>query len=73
MRNVTSVSLPPDLVKAVGRFGRQKGVSVSEIARDALRDYLYWQELEEARRHFTAHVQKRGIASELDLVRTLDK
>ena len=73
MRSVTSVSLPPDLVKAVSRYVRRRGTTLSEVARDALRDYLYRQELEESRRQFTVHVQKRGIASEADLIASLHK
>ena len=73
MRSVTSVSLPGDLVRAVSRFVKKRGMSVSEVAREAIRDYLYRQELEEARREFTAHVRRKGIFSEEELVKSIER
>ena len=71
-RKPVTVSLPEELVKETARFCRARSVSLSEIAREALRDYLYRQELEQVRKAFTTHVQKRGISSEKALLKALD-
>ncbi len=70
-RKPVTVSLPEKLVKATSRFCREHSVTVSEMTREALSEYLYKQELEQARRNFTVHVEKLGISSEQDLLRRI--
>ena len=72
-RKPITVSLPEDLVKETSRFCKRHSLTVSEITREALRDYLYREELEDARKMFTAHVQTAGIFSEEDLVKRIAK
>lgn len=45
---------------------------MSEMMRDAVRDYLYRKEMENARRQFTKHVQKLGISSEEELLKAVE-
>jgi metal-responsive CopG/Arc/MetJ family transcriptional regulator len=70
-RKPITVSLPEDLVKETGIYCRKKSLTMSEIARDALREYLYRQEMEQARKSFTSHVQKLAINSEEALQKSL--
>ncbi len=72
-RKPITVSLPEDLVKETNRFCKKHALTVSEITREALRNYLYKEELEDVRKSFTLHVQKLGIASEAELVKTIHK
>jgi CopG family transcriptional regulator / antitoxin EndoAI len=47
---VTSLSLPPKLLRAAERLARREGRTKSELLREALRRYLAdsrWQELQE--------------------------
>lgn len=71
-RKAVTVSLPEDLVKEANGFCRRREMSLSEVTRESLRDYLYRQKMEEARRWFGLHVQKLGIHSEEELVRRLE-
>ncbi len=70
-RKPVTVSLPEDLARETGRFCRARSLTLSEVAREALRDYLYKQEMTEARRRFTAHAQKHGIFTEHALLQHL--
>jgi hypothetical protein len=70
-RQPVTVSLPEILVKQTTRFCKKHSVTLSEITREAIAEYLHRQTLDEARRAFTAHVQKRGLFSEKDLLRRL--
>ncbi len=70
-RKPVTVSLPENLVKETSRFCRAHSLTLSEMTREALSEYLYKQELDQARRDFTKHVQKLGIFSEQELIRKI--
>lgn len=70
-RKPVTVSLPEELVRETNRFCRKRSVTLSEIARAALQEYLYHQEMAQARKSFTSHAQKRGIDSETALLKSL--
>ena len=40
MASQTSFRLPPDLLRALGRLARQRGVPKSQLVREALEQYL---------------------------------
>ena len=70
-RKPATISLPEDLAQETGRFCRAHSVTLSHVAREALRDYLYKQELSSARRTFTSHAQRQGILTEQELLKKL--
>lgn len=70
-RKPATISLPEDLARETGRFCRAHSVTLSHVAREALHDYLYKQELASARRRFTSHAHKQGLLTEQDLLRKL--
>jgi metal-responsive CopG/Arc/MetJ family transcriptional regulator len=72
-RKPVTVSLPEDLARETGHFCRAHSVTLSEVAREALRDYLFKQELAEARRRFTTHAQKFGLLTEQALLKKLSR
>jgi hypothetical protein len=45
---------------------------MSEVVRDAMKDYLFAENMEETRRTFTSRVQKRGVSSEQELIARLE-
>ena len=71
MRQPITVSLPKELVLKTSRFCKQHSLTLSEVAREALRSFLYHEQMEEARRRFTLHVERQGISSEEDLNKKL--
>jgi metal-responsive CopG/Arc/MetJ family transcriptional regulator len=72
-RKPVTVSLPAELVREAGTYCRKRSVTMSEIVRDAMRDYLHRQRLETLRRDFTEHLQKQGVLTEQELVRRLQR
>ena len=57
--NVISISLPPNLSKAVDELSKQTDQTRSELMRDALREYI--MDLEEDKKRFLkAYKETRG-------------
>ena len=72
-RKPITISLPEDLVRETNQFCKKHALTVSEMTREALRDYLYKEELEDARKYFTLHAQKIGVSTEMDLLKMIAK
>jgi hypothetical protein len=70
-RRAVTISLPPDLVRETSAFCKKWSLTLSEISRDAIREYLYNRTMQGARKTFSAHLRKRGIFTEQDLLKTL--
>jgi metal-responsive CopG/Arc/MetJ family transcriptional regulator len=70
-RRAVTISLPADLVRETGAFCKKESLTLSEMARDALRDYLYSRKMQNARKAFSAHLRKRGLFTEQNLLKTL--
>jgi predicted transcriptional regulator len=70
----TTISLPPSLYQDVSRLAKAKGMTRSELFRDALRRYqrdeLEWQGLLDYGRR---KAQAAGIRSEDDVERLIDE
>lgn len=67
-----TVSLSPPLAKALKEIASEEGVSVSEIARSAIRRWvLEWRlgEFRRARAMVREYAEKRGIRTEEDALR----
>jgi|GEM_PF-3264230 len=71
-RKPVTISLPEDLAKETGRFCRNHSVTLSEIAREAFRDYLDRREMTDIRRRFTILAQKQGLLTEQSLLKKLN-
>lgn len=72
MRNIVSVSLPENVTQEAKKYCKKQTVTMSEMVRDAVSEYLYRKEIENARRKFTLHVQKLGISSEEELLKAVE-
>ena len=73
MRKAVTLSLPPELYAKSEKYCKKRSVKISEMAREAIRNYLFKMELDEIRRSFTAHLNKRGIFTEQDLMKAVEK
>ena len=71
-RKAVTISLPAELVRETSLFCKKWSVTLSEISREAIRDYLYNRSMQSARKTFSAHLHKRGIFTEQDLLKTLN-
>lgn len=71
-RKPVTVSLPEEMVSAAGQFCKRRACTLSEVVRNAMKDYLFREEMEEARHAFTLRVQQEGIFSERDLIDRLE-
>jgi metal-responsive CopG/Arc/MetJ family transcriptional regulator len=71
-RKPVTVSLPQELVNTAGQFCRRRSRTLSEVVRDAMKDYLLRENWEEARHRFTVHIQRKGLSSEQDLISRLE-
>jgi len=71
-RQAVTVSLPSDLVKDAGAFCKRLSLTISEVTRDALREYLLKREMDQARKVFSARLYKQKIFSEKDLLKNLE-
>lgn len=71
MRKAVTVSLPEDIYREAGAFCKSSGAKISEIVRDAVRDFLFKRRMEDSRRKFTAYVRRKGIYTEEDLLKRL--
>jgi metal-responsive CopG/Arc/MetJ family transcriptional regulator len=58
MREVISISLPQDIKKQVESLAAQKGISRSEVVREAVKEYLLLTEMRELRK--TAMIKVRA-------------
>lgn len=60
MRKVLPVSLPESLFKEVKKLSQKQETSISEIVREALKQFLFKTEFEEIRRKAMIEAAKKG-------------
>jgi Arc/MetJ-type ribon-helix-helix transcriptional regulator len=66
---IISISLPPDMTKEVQEMAKEERRSVSEIIREALRQYSANRILKDVRKEAGKVVKKRGIkAGDIDRI-----
>lgn len=61
---IISISLPPDMTKEVQEMAKEERRSVSEIIREALRQYSANRVLKEVRKEARKVVKKKGVKPE---------
>jgi metal-responsive CopG/Arc/MetJ family transcriptional regulator len=71
-RKPVTVSLPDGLVRDANRFCRKRAVTLSEVTRDAIREYLVRKELDQVREGVSRRLQRSGILSEKELLKRLE-
>jgi CopG family transcriptional regulator/antitoxin EndoAI len=65
---IISISLPPDMTEEVQDIAKEERRSVSEVIREALRQYGANRDLETVRKYARKVVKKKGIKPD-DVVR----
>ena len=66
---VVSISLPPDMTKEVQDMAKEERRSVSEVIREALRQYGATKDLKAIRKEVRKTIKKKGITSgEIDRI-----
>jgi len=68
-----TLRVPEDLDRALDRQSAALGISKSDLAREALRRYLRMAEFQALRDPFVASAQARGINTDEDVFRALEK
>lgn len=73
MRNtrVVSITLPPPLFEEAKALAKQENRTMSELMREALRQYQFKRAFEKARAHMEAVADKIGVHTEEDIVRVI--
>lgn len=61
---IISISLPPDMTKEVQEMAKEERRSVSEIIREALRQYSANRILKDVRKEARKVVKKKGVKPE---------
>ena len=70
----TTISLPPKLYKEVLRMAREKGMTKSELFREALRTYqVHERQWEELLAYGRRKAKDAGIRTEEDIERLIDE
>ncbi|PWU16415.1 MAG: CopG family transcriptional regulator [Bdellovibrio sp.] len=61
---IVSISLPPDMTKEVQELAREERRSVSEVLREAFRQYAANKILKDVRKEARRTIKKKGIKPE---------
>lgn len=61
---IVSISLPPDMTKEVQELAREERRSVSEVLREAFRQYAANKTLKNVRKEARKNVKRKGIKPE---------
>ena len=69
MRESLSISLPPELKREVDRYSDARGVTRSDVVREALREYLFVRRFRALREEFLAYGEAAGLHSDEDVFR----
>ena len=67
-----TLRLPDELDAALERQSAVRGVSKSDLAREALRRFLAVSELQRLRANFVRRAQAQGVHTDKDVFRRLD-
>jgi len=69
MRESISISLPEDVKAELDRFTEARGVSRSDVVREALADYLFVQRFRALRARLMPYAEAQGIFTDEDVFR----
>ncbi|HLM68446.1 MAG TPA: hypothetical protein VK358_12995 [Longimicrobium sp.] len=61
MQDVVTIELPPDVSADLDQFATRNGVAREAVVREALRDFLFFRRMRDARIRMTAEAQAQGL------------
>ena len=67
MRRTVTISLPAELCEVLDETSRERGMSRSEVVREALRRQFDLQEFRRIRRSLLVETEARGIVTDEDV------
>jgi len=67
MREVFSISLDRKIKRQLDKLAKEKGSNRSVIVKEALKKYLFVEEMRKTRRQLRPFAEKKGIMSEQDV------
>ena len=67
MRETITISIPPQMKKALDEASHTEGVTRSEVVRESLRDYLFLRRFRALRQKMTAQAQAHGVYTDEDV------
>lgn len=71
MSSTLTLRLPQRLNAELARLGKKRGLSKSDLAREALERYLRVQQFRESRAELVPEAEKRGIYTDEDVFERL--
>jgi len=71
MRETISISLPAELKADLDRYAEAEGVSRSEMARAAVREYLFLRRFRSLRAELVLYAEAQGIFTDEDVFRVV--
>jgi metal-responsive CopG/Arc/MetJ family transcriptional regulator len=71
MKERILISLPTDLKAELDRFAESRGVSRSEMVREALREYLFVRKVRALRRRLIPYAQAKNVSTDEDVFRVV--
>lgn len=64
---VLSISMPRDLTRDIKRFARENDITVSHVAKNAIRTYILQRQLRQVQKAFAPAFKKLGIKTDDDV------
>lgn len=71
MRNAVTISLPPDLAKALDGSAKRRGMSRSQWIQEIVRKSLFRERLESIRRIAVPQARKAGFYTDEDIFKAI--
>ncbi len=71
MRAVVSLSFPEDMAQELDRMARRTGRSRSDLAREALRRYIWEDRLARLRETLAPAARKKGVVTDEDIFKSV--
>ena len=71
MRESISISLPEPLKDELDRFTQLRGISRSDLVREAVREYLFSRRVRALREELMPYAEAQGIFTDEDVFREL--
>jgi len=69
MRESISISLPEEVKTELDRFTAKRGITRSDVVREAITDYLFIQNLRDLRGRLMSAAEAQGIFADEDVFR----
>jgi Arc/MetJ-type ribon-helix-helix transcriptional regulator len=73
MRSTITISLSQQMRSELDRLSRSEGISLSDIVRECLRDYMYIRQFHSTRKRMVEKAAQQGIFTDQDVFDRVSK